>query len=324
MLASLAAEPFDHPDWISEPKYDGLRVLARFDGEELTLISRNGKAQNFQFPEVAEALRDALDRPAVLDGEIVCFDDRGRTSFRALQQRFHLLDAGEVRERAGNYPAYIYLFDILHVDRYDVTPLPLGERKALLREAVRWSNVVRETPFRRGHGVEALRVACRAGEEGVLAKDWNAPYTAGRGAGWVKVKCVGRQELVIGGFTDPQRSRVGIGALLVGFYDDRGRFTYAGKVGTGYTRETLLDLRDRLGRIETDCPPFAVGDPPRGGHVHWVRPKYVAEIGFAEWTQNGLLRQPRFEGLREDKPARQVRRERPTMSAEQVGKTKKG
>src|SRR3954469_25875910 len=105
MLASLAAEPFDHPDWISEPKYDGLRVLARFDGEELTLISRNGKAQNFQFPEVADGLRDAIDRPAVLDGEIVCFDDRGRSSFRALQQRFHLLDAGEVRERAATYPA---------------------------------------------------------------------------------------------------------------------------------------------------------------------------------------------------------------------------
>jgi bifunctional non-homologous end joining protein LigD len=172
--------------------------------------------------------------------------------------------------------------------------------------------------------VEALRAACRAGEEGILAKHWGAPYIAGRGAGWVKVKCVGRQEFVIGGFTDPQRSRVGLGALLVGYYDDRGRFTYAGKVGTGYTRETLLDLRDLLGRIETGRSPFAAGDPPWGGQVHWVRPKYVAEIGFAEWTQNGLLRQPRFEGLREDKPARQVRRERPTVSAEQMGKTRKG
>src|SRR4051794_21289412 len=140
MLASLAAEPFDHPDWISEPKYDGLRILCRFDGEELTLISRNGKAQNFQFPEVAEALRDALDRSAVLDGEIVCFDDRGRSSFRALQQRFHLLDEGEVRERAAVYPAYIYLFDILYFDRYDLTPLPLRDRKAVLRGAVRWSD----------------------------------------------------------------------------------------------------------------------------------------------------------------------------------------
>src|SRR5436190_5577864 len=124
MLASLAAEPFDHPEWISEPKYDGLRVLARFDGEELTLISRNGKSQNFEFPEVAEALANALDRPAVLDGEIVCFDDRGKTSFRALQQRFHLLDEGEVQERAERYPAHIYVFDVLYFDSYDVTSLP--------------------------------------------------------------------------------------------------------------------------------------------------------------------------------------------------------
>lgn len=322
MLASLAAEPFDHPNWISEPKYDGLRALARFDGEELSLISRNGKVQNFQFPEVAAALRVALDRPAVLDGEIVCFDESGKTSFRALQQRFHLLDAGQVRERAKKYPAYIFLFDILYFDRYAVTSLPLHDRKAILRAAVRWTDVVRETPFRRGHGVEALEAACRAGEEGILAKDSNAPYTPGRGAAWVKVKCVGRQEFVIGGFTDPQRSRVGLGALLVGYYDDRGRLAYAGKVGTGYTREVLLDLRGRLGRIEADRPPFAVGDPPRGGHVHWVRPKFVAEIGFSEWTQNGLLRQPRFEGLREDKPARLVRRERPTVSGTSV--TKRG
>jgi bifunctional non-homologous end joining protein LigD len=322
MAATLVDRPFDHPDWVFESKFDGLRVQVRFDGRNLTLLSRNDKPQEAMFPDVAAALRTALDRPTVLDGEVVCFDESGRTSFRALQQRFHLLDEGEVRERAEKYPAYIYLFDILYFDRYDVMPLPLGERKAILRNAVRWTDVVRETPFRRGHGVEALRAACRAGEEGIIAKDWNAPYTPGRGAGWVKVKCVGRQEFVIGGFTDPQGSRVGLGALLVGYYDDRGRSTYAGKVGTGYTREVLLDLRERLGRIETTQSPFAVGDPPRGGHVHWVRPKYVAEIAFAEWTQNGLLRQPRFEGLREDKSPRQVRRERPTVSGKQL--TRKG
>lgn len=320
MLASLAAEPFDHPNWIFEPKYDGLRVLVRFDGEELILISRKGNSQNVQFPDVVEALAPVLDRPCVLDGEVACFDDQGKTSFRALQQRFHLLDPGEIRERAEKYPAYIYLFDILYLDRYDVTRLPLSERKALLSGAVRWSDRVRETPYVRGKGVAELKAACRRGEEGVIAKDSRSQYLAGRGAGWVKVKCVGRQEFVIGGFTDPQRSRVGIGALVVGYYDDRGRLTYAGKVGTGYTREVLLDLRDRLGNIETaDCP-FAQGDPPRGNHVHWVRPKLVAEIGFAEWTQNGLLRQPRFEGLRPDKGPREVRRERPTVSGAAVAK----
>ena len=322
MLATLAAEPFDHPDWVFEPKYDGLRVLIRFDGEELTLISRNGKTQNFQFPEVHEALRRSLRRPAVLDGEVVCFDEQGKTSFRAIQQRFHLLNETEVRERAKRYPAYIYVFDILYYDRFAVTRLPLSERKAILAVAVRWSDVVRQTPYKRGKGIAELKSACRRGEEGILAKDWNAPYVPGRGAAWVKVKCVGRQEFVIGGFTDPQRSRVGIGALLVGYYDDMGRFTFAGKVGTGYTREILLDLRQRLGQIETRQNPFAVGDPPHGTAVHWVQPRHVAEIGFAEWTQNGLLRQPRFVGLRTDKHPREIRRERPLVSAEKL--TEKG
>jgi DNA ligase D-like protein (predicted ligase) len=318
MLASLAAEPFDHPDWVFESKYDGLRVLVRFDCEELTLISRNAKTQNFQFPEVAEALRKSLSRPAVLDGEIVCFDEDGKTSFRAIQQRFHLLDAAEIRERAKRYPAYIYLFDVLYFDRYDVTGLPLSERKAILARAARWSDVVRPTPYTRGKGIAALKSACRRREEGVLAKDWKAPYVPGRGAAWVKLKCVGRQEFVIGGFTDPQRSRIGLGALLVGYYDELGRFTFAGKVGTGYTRETLLDLRERLGRIETPQNPFALGEPPRASGVHWVQPKYVAEIGFAEWTQNGLLRQPRFVGLRTDKHPREIRRERPVLSAQKL------
>ncbi|MBO0700135.1 MAG: non-homologous end-joining DNA ligase [Zavarzinella sp.] len=320
MLASLAAEPFDHPDWIAEPKFDGLRVLVRFDGNRLTLISRNGKSQNTQFPEVADSLTRAVKKPAVLDGEVVCFDDRGHTSFRALQQRFHLLDEGEVRERAQKHPAYIYLFDVLYFDRFDVTGLPLRERKAVLDQAVKWSERVRPTPFTRGNGVAALNDACRRGEEGIIAKDFDGHYFSGRGSGWMKVKCVGRQEFVIGGFTDPQRSRVGLGALLVGYYDDLGRFTYAGKVGTGYTKEVLLELRDKLGRIESKSNPFAVGDPPRGAHVHWVRPKFVAEIGFAEWTQNGLLRQPRYEGLRTDKHPREIRRERPAISGEAIPK----
>src|SRR5207248_2956227 len=137
-------------------------------------------------------------------------------------------------------------------------------------------------------------------------------YAGGRSAWWVKVKCLGRQEFVIGGFTDPQRSRVGLGALLVGYYGDDGRrLIYAGKVGTGYTNEMLLDLRARLGRLEQPGCPFDAGDPPTGEHVHWVRPRLVAEIAFGEWTQNGMLRQPRFEGLRPDKSPKQCRRERP-------------
>jgi DNA ligase D-like protein (predicted ligase) len=312
MLCTLVARPFDSPDWIFEPKYDGLRVIARFDGRTLTLTSRNNKPQEVLFPEVAKALRANLTRPAVVDGEVVCFDESGRTSFRALQQRFHLMDAGEIERRRRLHPAFIYLFDLLYVDGYDVSRLPLEQRKALLRGAVRWSDRVLWTDFTRGDGTARWREACREGSEGIVAKRLDSPYVPGRSDAWVKVKCVGRQEFVIGGWTDPQRSRVGLGALLVGYYGDDGRsLTYAGKVGTGYTRETLLDLRERLDALARDRSPFAAGDPPTGAGVHWVEPRLVAEIAFAEWTQNAMLRQPRFEGLRPDKRPRDCRRERP-------------
>jgi len=312
MLCSLVAEPFDHPAWVFEPKYDGLRVLGRFDGTDLVLLSRNNQPQNFQFPDVAEAVREALPWPAVVDGEVVCFDDQGRTSFRALQQRFHLKDPGEVRARMDRFPAYVYLFDVLHLAGRDLTKLPLSARKPLLHDAVRWSDRVRETEYRGKTGKALWQQACRDGNEGVIGKHLKSLYVGGRSDWWVKVKCVGRQEFVIGGYTDPQRSRVGLGALLVGYYGDDGkRLAYAGKVGTGYTRETLLDLRQRLGPLEQRRPPFEEGEPPDRPGVHWVKPRLVAEIGFAEWTQNGLLRQPRFEGLRPDKKPHECRRERP-------------
>jgi bifunctional non-homologous end joining protein LigD len=145
MLATLVAEPFDHADWLFEPKLDGLRVWCRFDGRRVRLVSRNGKDQNFQFPDVAAALAESLKRPAVVDGEIVCLDDRGLSSFRALQQRFHVLDAAEVRRRSEQFPAYLYLFDVMYAGRYDVTSLELHERKTILRKAVKWSDRVRWT-----------------------------------------------------------------------------------------------------------------------------------------------------------------------------------
>jgi DNA ligase D-like protein (predicted ligase) len=312
MLCTLVAEPFDNPDWIFEPKFDGLRALGRFDGKHLTLLSRHGESQNFQFPDVVEALEASLSRPAIVDGEVVCFDDKGKTSFQMLQQRFHLKDAAEVRARMEKYPASICLFDLLHYDRYDLTRLPLEERKKVLRKAVRWSDRVRWTDFQRGNGTELFRRACREHREGIIGKHKGSLYSGRRSSWWVKIKCIGRQEFVVGGFTDPQRSRVGLGALLAGYYSDLGRrLIYAGKVGTGFTHEILLDLRQRLDRLEQDRCPFDEGDPPRGPHVHWVRPRLVAEIAFAEWTQHGLLRQPRYEGLRTDKKSREVHRERP-------------
>jgi bifunctional non-homologous end joining protein LigD len=312
MLCTLVAQPFDDPDWIFEPKFDGLRVLGRFDGKNLVLLSRNQKSQNLQFPEIVAGLHEAMNRPAIVDGEVVCLDEHGRSSFRSLQQRFHIQDPAEIKTRMEQHPAEIYLFDLLYVERYDVTVLPLTERKMLLRALVRWSGRVHWTDFQSEKGQALYRQACKSGSGGIVGKRAASHYVQSRSDWWVKIKCIGRQEFVIGGFTDPQRSRVGLGALLFGYYSDDGkRLIYAGKVGTGYDRETLLELRQRLDKLQKRQTPFDQGDAPRGKRVHWVTPRLVAEIAFSEWTQNGLLRQPRFEGLRPDKAPRQCRREKP-------------
>jgi DNA ligase D-like protein (predicted ligase) len=314
MLCTLVAEPFDNADWIFEPKFDGLRILGLFDGRALTLLSRNQASQNFQFPDIVDALEEGLTQPAIVDGEVVCFDERGQSSFRSLQQRFHLTNAREVQARMNRYPAFLYLFDLVYVERYDVTILPLTKRKELLGQAVKWSDRIRATEFHREHGKRLFHQACKEGSEGIIGKRLDSPYIQGRSSSWVKIKCIGRQEFVIGGFTEPQRSRVGLGALLVGYYsDDRQRLNYAGKVGTGYTHEVLRDLRKQLDKLHQSRSSFDEGSPPRGEQVHWVKPELVAEIAFAEWTQNGLLRQPRFEGLRPDKKPKDCRRERPKM-----------
>jgi bifunctional non-homologous end joining protein LigD len=315
MLCELVAKPFNAKDWLFEPKLDGLRILCRCTKGSVKLISRNDKLQNHQFPDIVEALKSRFSHTALLDGEIVCLDSRGRTSFRKLQQRFHLLDPKTIAQRAAEHPAYLFAFDILYLDGRDLRPLPLSDRKRLLRDAIAWSDRIRYTPTTPEKGVELLADACRRGEEGIVAKHLPSAYTGNRSGAWLKIKCSGRQEFVIGGFTDPQRSRVGLGALLVGYYSKDARdFIYAGKVGTGYTREMLLDLRQRLDKLIRPTAPFTQGKPPGGPHVHWVRPKLVAEMGYAEWTQNDLLRQPRFEGLRDDKKPTAVQREQPVRA----------
>jgi bifunctional non-homologous end joining protein LigD len=217
--------------------------------------------------------------------------------------------------RMQQYPAHLYLFDLLYLDHYDITGLALDQRKALLREAVRWTDRIRWTDYTPETGTHLFQVACEQGREGIIGKDRRSLYVPGRSRGWVKMKCLGSQEFVIGGFTDPKRSRVGFGALLVGYYSDDGRsLVYAGKVGTGYTRTMLFDLRQQLDALQQERSPFDQGDPPTDADVHWVRPALVAEIGFAEWTQHGELRQPRFEGLRLDKRPQECRRERPQPS----------
>lgn len=312
MLCALIGEAFDDPKWIFEPKYDGLRVLCQAQGKNVQLISRNDKSQNLQFPDIVEAAAKALNRPAVLDGEVVCLDKQGMSSFRQLQQRFHLQDRAVILDRMKAHPAYYYVFDILWYDGQDLRPLPLEQRKQILNDSVQWSDRIRQTPDTPAVGKKMFADACRRHAEGIVAKRLQSPYVAARNGDWVKIKCATRQEFVIGGFTDPQRSRAGLGSLLVGYYDDDGNFRYAGKVGTGFTDQMLKDLRHRLDQLEQEDTPFIDGQTPRGAGIHWVAPKLVGEVAFSEWTQNDLLRQPRFQGLRPDKKPKDVKAERVT------------
>jgi bifunctional non-homologous end joining protein LigD len=299
MKAVLTDEPFDDPGWIFERKLDGIRCMAhRNDGGRVRLVSRTDKEMTSQFPELAAALGDQPSRDFVLDGELVAFQD-GVTSFSRLQRR--------ARERVS---VFLYVFDLLRHEGRDVRDLPLRERKALLRKALRFGGRVRYSTHRNEHGKRLFREACSQGLEGLIAKRADSPYrSAARSREWLKLKCHFEQELVIGGFTAPQGSRTDFGALLVGYHED-GRLRYAGKVGTGFDHVTLETLGRRLRELEREDPPFADVHPiPRG--THWVEPELVAQIGFSEWTRDGRLRHPRYLGLRDDKPAREVVRERP-------------
>jgi len=307
MLATLTGERFSDPAWIYERKFDGERCLAYRDGGAVRLLSRNRKTLNATYPEVADALDAERPRRFILDGEIVAME-AGETSFERLQQRMQITDADAAR-RSGVAVRY-YVFDVLHLEGRDTTHLALLDRKRLLGTAFAFRDPVHLAEHRDGDGVAFYEEACRRGWEGLIAKRGDAPYEGRRSPDWLKFKCVNQQELVVGGWTDPAGSRAELGALLVGYYED-GALVYAGKVGTGYDARTLRALGERLRRIERRASPFARGAPPARG-AHWVTPELVVEVGFSEWTRAGRLRHPRYVGLRTDKAAREVVRERPT------------
>ena len=221
----------------------------------------------------------------------------------------------ELRRRV---PVFYYVFDLLYTGGQDIRRRPLLERKELLLEHLSFAGPIRFTEHRQGDGVAYFEEACRQRWEGLIAKRADAPYRAGRSKDWLKFKCENSQELVIGGFTDPQGSRTHFGALLLGYYDQQGRLVYAGKVGTGFNEATLASLGGSLSELERKEPPFdpallprpSDGGPPRRG-VHWVEPKLVAQVGFTEWTEAGQLRHPRYLGLRDDKDPSAVVRELP-------------
>jgi bifunctional non-homologous end joining protein LigD len=306
MLATLTNSRDFGEDFVLERKFDGERCVARKDDTKVSLESRNGNDLTSTYQEVGGAVAAQRPRGLLLDGEVVAYDG-DQTSFGRLQQRLGVrMPSAELMAR---YPVVYCVFDLLELDGVDLTELPLLERRAQLVKTIRPSAALQVSEAWRGDSERRFISACRSGWEGLIAKRADAPYTHGRSKDWLKLKCTGGQEFVIGGYTDPAGSRTDFGALLVGYYDG-GRLVYAGKVGTGYSKTALRTLGSRLRRLETATSPFVEVRPaPRG--PHWTRPELVAQVGFAEWTRDGRLRQPRFLGLRDDKAPADVVREEP-------------
>jgi DNA ligase D-like protein (predicted ligase) len=282
MAATLTADRFVDPAWTFERKLDGIRVLAYKEARRVQLFSRNRLTLTDNYPEVVRAIADVPVKDAIFDGE-----------------------ATGAWGRQGD--ADYHVFDVLWLNGRRVTSLPLDERRRLLAGLRFRSPVARVTPL---GGDAPWDHACREGWEGVIAKRLDAPYEGGRSRNWLKMKCEATQELVIGGFTDPQGARVGLGALLVGYYE-KADFVFAGKVGTGFNTALLTDLRRRLDALERPTPPFTVATGLPRLRAHWVRPEIVVQVAFTEWTPYNKLRHPRLLGLRHDKTPREVIRERP-------------
>jgi bifunctional non-homologous end joining protein LigD len=275
MAATLTQDRFAGPEWIFERKLDGIRLLAFKNDRDVRLFSRNRLPQDL--PSIADAVRALPPRDAILDGELT-WDSR----------TYHV-------------------FDVLWLDGRGVTALPLEERRALL------AALPLKRPLARVDALDDAKPwerACREGWEGVIAKRRGSPYEHRRSKHWLKMKCEATQELVVGGFTDPQGARVGLGALLVGYFEDDD-FVFAGKIGTGFDTKLLLDLRARLDRLEIPASPFTRAKGLPRLRAHWVRPEIVVQVAFIEWTVHGKLRHPRLLGVRFDKDARDVVREAP-------------
>jgi bifunctional non-homologous end joining protein LigD len=317
MLATIGGVVPKGRDWTFEPKYDGMRVLAHVSKRGIALVTRNGRDKSAQFPEVVaglKALAARARRPLVLDGEVVALRRNKPAPFQALQGRFHLKAPDIIAERAAEDPAAIVLFDFLQDDRESLVREPWSIRRARLEKLV---DSPRSGPVRlsetTSNGARMIERARVAGWEGVIAKRTGALYQPGaRSRDWLKLKLLYREEFVVGGFTEPRRSRQHIGALLLGYFDKSGSLQYVGHMGGGFNNESLHDMRRRLARLERRTPAFAV--PPRPNEpVHWVAPKVVVEVKFAEWTADGKLRQPIFLGVRDDKDAKTVHKERSSL-----------
>lgn len=299
-LATLSKEVPEGDDWLHEIKYDGYRILCSVRDGRARLLTRSGLDWTEKLSRLAASGSELPAREAVLDGEIVILRADGTSDFQALQRTIG----------GANPPGLTYyLFDALYGDGFDLRPAPLFERKDLLRSLLAEApDDLRFSDHVQGHGKAVLERARALGAEGIVSKLRTSIYEPKRTRTWLKIKCSLRQEFVVVGYTDPEGSRIGFGALLLGVYDDEGRLLFSGQVGTGFTEDELRDLTARLKAMEREESPLST-TPRDLKRAHWVRPELVAEVEFTEWTEDGRLRHPSYKGLRFDKPPIEVRRE---------------
>jgi bifunctional non-homologous end joining protein LigD len=296
-LAQLQPQPPAGDDWIHEIKFDGYRTLAYID-PKVTLRTRSGLDWTEKYPSIAEALKKLRLKKSVFDGEVCYIDESGKSDFQKLQNSL----------KAGHTENLVYfVFDLLEHKGKDLREVPQLKRKELLREVLRRApEQIRYAEHFDVNPAKLLSASCSLGLEGLISKRVDATYESGRNRNWIKSKCTKAQEFVVAGYTAPKNSRSGFGSLVLGAFD-HGKFIYVGRVGTGFTRQSIEELLRKMKPLRQDESPFDVG--PNLRTTTWLKPKLVAQVNFAEWTAEGSLRHPSFQGLRDDKPARQVRRE---------------
>ena len=304
-LATLVHKPPQGDEWLHEIKFDGYRILAFINKGQITLKSRNNKDWTDYFPQVVQELKQLNLKSGILDGELVMLDEEGKSDFQLLQNSIE-----ENQEASFVY----YVFDLLYYDQYNTMSLPQIERKELLRKLLKHpTNTLRYSDYIKTSGNEANKVfehACNMSLEGIISKQAQAPYITKRSKQWLKIKCMKRQEFVIGGYTSPQGKRSSFGSLFLGFFNNKKELVFTGNVGTGFTQTSLLSIMEQLQQYKQIKNPFNT-TPPKSHQATWVKPVLVAEIEFSEWTSDGHLRHPSFKGLRLDKKATEIKKESP-------------